>query len=156
MIEEAKQKAKRTSNFTKLIDVDDSLDKLDILKTSITESLLRVRTKSQVIIDNIRLQELQYKNKSAIQDIEKLKCIVDSISVKFELFQTEMSSYLEKHRRLCIIREDIDKINSDLRELHEQLKNMDKRIGDNLPVSKVTLATFEQFEQTITVNNIIR
>lgn len=147
-IEEVKQEAEYASNSTKLIDVDDSLNKFDILKTSITESLLRIRTKSEAIIDNIRLQE---PLESAIQDIEKLKRTIDFI---FESFQTETSSHLEKHRRLCIFKEDIEKINSDLCELHEQLKNMDRKIGDNL--SKATLAAFEQFEQMIMVNNIIK
>lgn len=149
-IEEAKREAEHASYSTKLMDVNSSLNKLDMLRTSIMESLLRVRTKSEAIIDNIRLQE---PLESAIQDIEKLKRTVDSMSVKFESFQTETSSNLEKHRCLCIFREDIEKINSDLRDLHEQLKNMDGRIGDNLSVSKATLAAFEQFEQTITVIN---
>lgn len=151
-IDEAKQEVERVSNSTKLIDVDSSLNKLDILKTSITESLLRVRTTSEEIIDNIRLKE---PLESATQDTEKLKRMIDSVSVKFESFQIETSDHLEKHRRLCIFREDIEKINSDLCELNEQLKNMDGRIGDNLSVSKTTLAAFEQFEQTIMVNNII-
>lgn len=80
--------------------------------------------------------------------------MVDFINVIFESFQTETSNNLEKHRRLCIFSEDIEKINSDLRELHEQLKNMDRKIGDNLSVSKASLIAFEQFEQTITVNII--
>ncbi|XP_024868428.1 muscle M-line assembly protein unc-89-like isoform X5 [Temnothorax curvispinosus] len=147
-IEEAKQEAERASSSTKLIDVNGSLNKFETLKTFITESLLRVRAKSETIIDNIRLQE---PLESATQDIEKLKRTIDSTRIKFESFQTETSSCLEKHRRLCIFREDIEKINSDLRELHEQLKNMDGKIGDNLSVSKATLAAFEQFEQTITI-----
>ncbi|XP_071560873.1 uncharacterized protein [Temnothorax nylanderi] len=147
-IEEAKQEAEHASSSTKLIDVNGSLNKFDTLKTFITESLLRVRAKSETIIDNIRLQE---PLESATQDIEKLKRTIDSTRVKFESFQTETSSHLEKHQRLCIFREDIEKINSDLRELHEQLKNIDGRIGDNLSVSKATLAAFEQFEQTITI-----
>lgn len=151
-IEEAKQEVEHALSFTKLIDVDGSLNKVDILKTFITESLLRVRTKSEAIIDNIRLQE---PLESAIQDIEKLKYTIDSICVKFESFQTETLSRLKKHQCLCFFREDIEKINSDLCELHEQLKNMDARIGDNLSVSKATLTAFEQFEQTIMVNNIL-
>lgn len=98
---------------------------------------------------------MQEPPESAIQDIEKLKRMIDFIRVKFESFQIETSSQLEKHRHLCIFSEDIEKINSDLRELHEQLKNMDRRIGDNLSVSKASLTAFEQFEQTITVNYII-
>ncbi|XP_018338023.1 PREDICTED: titin-like isoform X4 [Trachymyrmex septentrionalis] len=147
-IEEAKQEVERASNFTKLIDVDGSLNKLNILKTFIMESLLQIRTKSDKIVNNIRLQE---PLESAIQDIEKLNCTIDSVRVKFELFQTETSNRLEEHRHLCIFREDIEKINYDLRELNEQLKNMDGRIGDNLSVLKATLTAFEQFEQTITI-----
>jgi len=151
-IDEAKQEVERTSSSTKLIDVDSSLNKFNVLKMFITESLLQIRMKSEEIIDSIRLQ----KPLESAQDIEKLKYTIDSVSVKFELFQTETSNHLEKHRHLCIFKEDIEKINSDLRELNEQLKNMDERIGDNLSISKVTLAAFEQFEQTITVNNIIK
>lgn len=153
-IDEGKQEVERGLNTTKLIDVDGSLNKLTILKTSIAESLSQIRTKSEEIIDYIRLEE---PLESATQDIEKIKRTIDSVSVKFELFQTEtISSHFERHRHLCIFREDIEKINSDLRELNEQLKNMDGRIGDNLSVSKATLTAFEQFEQTITVNNIIK
>jgi len=151
-IEEAKQEVEHASNFTKLTDVDGSLNKLNILKTFITESLLQIHTKSEEIIDNIRLQE---PLESATQDIEKLNRTIDSVRIKFELFQTETSNRLEEHRHLCIFREDIEKINYDLRELNEQLKNMDGRIGDNLSVLKATLTAFEQFEQTITVNYII-
>ncbi|XP_018309582.1 uncharacterized protein [Mycetomoellerius zeteki] len=147
-IEEAKQEVERASSFKKLIDVDDSLNKLNILKTFVTESLLQIRTKSGEIIGNIRLQE---PLESAIQDIEKLNRTIDSVCVKFELLQTETSNRLEEHRHLCIFREDIEKINYDLRELNEQLKNMDGRIGDNLSVLKATLTAFEQFEQTITI-----
>lgn len=152
-IDEAKQEVEHASSSTKLIDVDNSLNTLDILKTSITEFLLRLRTKSEEIINNIRLQE---PLESATQDIEELKRTIDSVNVKFESFQIETSSHLERHRRLCIFREDIEKINSDLHELNKQLKNMDERIGDNLSVSEATLAVFEQFEQTITVNNIVK
>ncbi|XP_011705984.1 PREDICTED: uncharacterized protein LOC105461199 isoform X2 [Wasmannia auropunctata] len=147
-IDEAKQEVERVLSSTKLIDVDGSLNKLNILKTSITEFLLQIRTKSEEIIDNIRLQK---PLESATQDVEKLKRTIDSVNVKFELFQTETSIHLEKHRCLCIFKEDIEKINFDLRELNEQLKNMDGRIGDNLSVSKATLVAFEQFEQTITI-----
>jgi len=136
------------SNFTKLIDVNGALNELDILKTLIAESLLQVRTKFEEIIDNIRLQE---PPEAATQDIEKLKRTIDSMDFEFESFQTKTSDYLEKHRRLCIFREDIEKINSDLHDLNEQLKNIDGRIGDNLSASKAVLAAFEQFEQTITV-----
>ncbi|XP_012061613.1 PREDICTED: uncharacterized protein LOC105624873 [Atta cephalotes] len=147
-IEEAKQEVEHASSFTKLTDVDGSLNKLNILKTFITESLLQIHTKSEEIIDNIRLQE---PLESATQDIEKLNRTIDSVRIKFELFQTETSNRLEEHRHLCIFREDIEKINYDLRELNEQLKNMDGRIGDNLSVLKATLTAFEQFEQTITI-----
>lgn len=129
--------------------MDSALNEFDILKTSIAESLLRMRTKSEEIIDNIRLQE---PLESATQDIGKLKSAIDSVVIEFESFQIETSSRLEKHRRLCIFREDIEKINSDLRDLNEQLKNMDEKIGDNLPASKAALAAFEQFEQTIIVS----
>ncbi|XP_018360288.1 PREDICTED: titin isoform X3 [Trachymyrmex cornetzi] len=147
-IEEAKQEVERALSFTKLIDVDGSSNKLNILKTFITESLLQIHTKSEEIIDNIRLQE---PLESTIQDIEKLNRTIDSVRVKFELFQTETSNRLEEHQHLCIFREDIGKINYDLRELNEQLKNMDGRIGDNLSVLKATLIAFEQFEQTIMI-----
>ncbi|KYM98945.1 Titin [Cyphomyrmex costatus] len=147
-IEEAKQESECASNSTKLIDVDDSLNKFNILKSFITESLLQIRTKSEKIIGNIRLQE---PLELAIQDIEKLNRMIDSVHIKFELFQTETSNRLEEHLHLCIFRKDIEKINSDLRELNEQLKEMDGRIGDNLSVLKTTLTTFEQFEQTITI-----
>ncbi|KAL6255449.1 hypothetical protein P5V15_013784 [Pogonomyrmex californicus] len=146
-IAEAKQEVECASNSTKLIDVDGSLHKFNIFKTFITESLLQVHTKSKEIIDNIRLQE---PPESATQDIEKLKHAIDSMSVKYESFQIETSSHLERHRCLCIFREDIEKINSNLCEINEQLKTMDKKIGDNLSVSKATLVAFEQFQQTIT------
>lgn len=129
--------------------MDSALNEFDILKTSIAESLRRIRTKSEEIINNIRLQE---PLESATQDVEKLKGAIDSVDVEFELFQIETSSRLEKHRRLCIFREDIEKINSDLRDLNEQLKNTDEKIGDNLSASRAALAAFEQFEQTIIVS----
>ncbi|XP_039306302.1 uncharacterized protein LOC105193639 isoform X2 [Solenopsis invicta] len=145
-INEAKQEVEHALSSTRLTDVNASLNKFDMLKSSITESLLRIRTKSEEIIDNIRLQE---PPESATQDIEKLKRTLDSVNVKFESFKIESLSHLEKHRRLCAFREDIEKINSDLRELNEQLKDMDGRIGDTL--SKATLTAFEQFEQTIMI-----
>lgn len=129
--------------------MDSALNEFDILKTSIAESLLRVRTKSEEIIDNIRQQE---PLESATQDAGKLKGAIDSVVVEFEPFQVETSSRLDKHRRHCIFREDIEKINSDLRDLNEQLKNMDEKIGDNLPASRAALVAFEQFEQTIIVS----
>ncbi|KAL0100113.1 hypothetical protein PUN28_019517 [Cardiocondyla obscurior] len=146
-IEVAKREAEYASSSTKLTDVENSLNKLDALKTSIMESLLRVRSQSEAIIDSIKLQGPL----EAMQDIEKLKRTINFISDKFESFQSETSSHLEKHRRLCIFKEDIEKINSELHELHEQLKNIDGKIGDNLSVSKVTLIAFEQFEQTIKI-----
>ncbi|CAL1681894.1 unnamed protein product [Lasius platythorax] len=145
-INQAKQEIERVLSLTRPIDVDSALNKFDILKTSIAESLRRIHTKSEEIINNIRLQE---PLESATQDVEKLKGAIDSVDVEFELFQIETSSRLEKHRRLCIFREDIEKINSDLRDLNEQLKNTDEKIGDNLSASRAALAAFEQFEQTI-------
>ncbi|XP_067210497.1 uncharacterized protein zormin isoform X3 [Linepithema humile] len=147
-IDQAKQEATRVSGFSKSTAVDGALNELEILKTFIAESLLRVRTKSEEIIDNIRMQE---PPEPATQDIEKLKRAIDSVVIEFESFQRQTSDYLEKHRRLCIFKEDIEKINSDLHDLNEQLKNIDGRIGDNLSTSKATLAAFEQFEQTITI-----
>lgn len=136
------------SSFTKLIDVDSALNELDALKTSITESLLRVRTKSEEVIGNIRLQE---PAESAAQDIEKLRHAINSVTAELESFQAEICNRLDKHRRLCVFREDIEKIDSDLRNLNEQLKIIDGRIGENLSASRTTSAAFEQFEQTITV-----
>lgn len=147
-IDRAKKEIKRVSSFTKLTDVNSALSELDILKTSISESLLRLRTKSEEIIGNIRLEE---PPESATRDIEKLKRALGSVTVQFESFETEMSSHLEKHRRLSIFKEGIEKIDSELRDLNEQLKNMDGRLGDNLSASKAALIAFEQFEQTITV-----
>lgn len=128
--------------------MDSALNELDALKTSITESLLRVRTKSEEVIGNIRLQEPM---ESAAQDIEKLRHAIDSVTVELESFQAEISSRLEKHRQLCVFGQDIERIDSDLRDLNEQLKTIDGRIGENLSASRATLAAFEQFEQTITV-----
>ncbi|KAL6428692.1 hypothetical protein ACFW04_007940 [Cataglyphis niger] len=144
-IDQAKQEIKHILSLTKPI-VDSALNEFDILKTSIAESLLRVRTKSEEIIDNIRQQE---PLESATQDVEKLKGAIDSVVIEFESFQSETSSRIDKHRRHCIFREDIEKINSDLLDLNEQLKNMDEKIGDNLPASRAALAAFKQFEQTI-------
>lgn len=129
--------------------MDSVFNEFNISKMSIAESLLRIRTTSEKIIDTIRLQE---PLESATQDAEKLKDAVDSVVAEFESFQIETSNRLEKHRRLCIFREDIEKINSDLRDLNEQLKNVDEKIGDNLSASKAALVAFEQFEQTITVS----
>ncbi|XP_012542170.2 titin isoform X3 [Monomorium pharaonis] len=143
-IDEAKQEVEHASE---LINVDSLLNKFDILKTHITESLQYVRTKSDEIMNNIILQE---PLKLATQDIDKLKHTIDSVNVKFESFQIETTSHFEKHQRLCVFKEDLEKINSDLHELNKQLKNMDERIGDNLLISKATLAAFEQFEQTMT------
>lgn len=136
------------SSFTKLVDVDSALNELDAMKTSIAESLLRVRTKSEEIIGNIRLQE---PTEPAVQDIEKLRHAIDSVTVELESFQAEICTRLEKHRRLCVFREDIERIDSDLRDLNEQLKTIDGRISENLSASRATLTAFEQFEQTITV-----
>ncbi|XP_072764140.1 uncharacterized protein [Anoplolepis gracilipes] len=145
-IDQAKQEIERVLSFTRPIDLNSTLNEFDILKTSIAEYLLRVRTKSEQIIENIRLQE---PLESATQDVGKLKDAIDSVVLKFESFQIEMSSRLEKHRRLCIFREDIEKINSDLHDLSEQLKHVDKKIIDNLSASRAALVAFEQFEQTI-------
>ncbi|RLU22075.1 hypothetical protein DMN91_006455 [Ooceraea biroi] len=147
-IDRAKQEAGRVSSFTKLIDVDGALKEIDILKASIIGSLQRVRSKSDEIISNIRLQE---PLEAAAQDVEKLKRAIDSVIIEIELLQTETYNCLEKHRQLCIFREDLERINSELRDLNEQLKNMDGRIGDNLSASKATLVAFEQFEHTITI-----
>lgn len=147
-IDRAKHEAERVSSFSKLIDVDGALKELDALKTSIIGSLQRVRSKSDEVISNIKLQE---PLDAAAQDVEKLKRAIDSVVLEIEFLQTETYNCLEKHRELCIFREDLERINSDLRDLNEQLKNMDKRLGDNLSVSKTTLVAFEQFEHTITV-----
>ncbi|XP_014485705.1 PREDICTED: uncharacterized protein LOC106750117 isoform X2 [Dinoponera quadriceps] len=147
-IDRARQEIEHVSSFTKLIDVDSALNELDALKTSITESLLRVRTKSEEVIGNIRLQE---PVESAVQDIEKLRHAMDFVDAQLESFQAEIFSRLEKHRRLCVFREDVERIDSDLRDLNEQLKTIDGRIGENLSASRATLTAFEQFEQTITI-----
>lgn len=148
-IDQAKQEIERVLSLTRPIHVDSALNEFDILKTSITESLLQVHTKSEEIIENIRLQE---PLDSATQDVEKLKRAIDSVVSEFELLQFETSSRLERHQRVCIFREDIEKINSDLRDLSEQLRNTDEKISDNLSASRATLAAFEQFEQTIIVS----
>lgn len=148
-IDQAKQEIERALNFTRPIDMDSALNEFNVSKTFIAESLLRVRTTSEEIIDTIRLQE---PLESATQDVGKLKDAIDSVVAEFESFQIETSSRLEKHRRLCIFREDIEKINSDLHDLNEHLKNIDEKIGDNLSASKAALVAFEQFEQTIIVS----
>jgi len=147
-IDRARQGAEHVSDFTKLIDMDSALKELDTSKASIIGSLQRVRSKSDEVISNIKLQE---PLEAAAQDVEKLKCAIDSVIIEIELLQTETYNRLEKHRYLCIFKEDLERINSELRNLNEQLKNMDGRIGDNLSASKATLTVFEQFEHTITV-----
>lgn len=147
-IDEARQETEGVSSFTRLIDVEAALNKLDVLTTSITESLLRARTRSEEVIGNIRLRE---PSETATRDVEKVRRAIDSIAVEFEVFQADASSLLEKHRRVCHFREGIEKIDSELRDLNEQLKSIDGRIGDNLSASRAILVAFEQFEQTITV-----
>lgn len=128
--------------------MDGALNELSILKASIAESLLRLHTKSEEVIGNIRLEE---PPESATRDIEKIKRAIDSVNFEFESFQTEIWNNLDKHRRLCVFKEGIDKIDSDLYDLNEQLKNMEGKLGDNLSASKAALAAFDQFEQTIMV-----
>lgn len=148
-IYQTKRESECVSTFARLTDVDGALSELDLSKTFITKFLQQIHRKSEEIIDSIRRQE---SPESAMQDIEKLKRAINSMVVEYERFQTETTSCLEKHRRFCIFREDLEKINSDLRELNNQLKNVDEKLGNNLSASKAALASFEQFEQTLTVS----
>lgn len=148
-MDETRQKIEYILNFTRLVDMDSASNEIDMLKTSIIESVLQARTKCDGIIDNIQRHE---PLEIAPQDIEKLKRAVGSVTIKFESLQTNLSGIEERRQLCCGFKENIENFESNLHELNEQLKNLGNIIGDNLTVSKTALATCQQFERNMMVS----
>lgn len=147
--DEAKMKVDHITSFSKSYDVDAALNDLEMMKRTITESLKHIQTEIEAVI--IRIKQLEPPD-AALQDIEKLRQAVDNVTSPFQTFIVETLTRIEEHRRICIFGEDLSRIDSDLRDLNDQLQAVDARIHENLQAAKVAAAAFSQFEATMTVS----
>ncbi|XP_015171223.1 PREDICTED: titin isoform X2 [Polistes dominula] len=147
-IEESKTKVDHVTSFSKSYDVDSVLNDFETNKRTITESLKHIQTEIEIIIGKIKLLE---PPEAALQDIDKLRLALDNVVSPFQTFTVQTLTRIEEHRRICIFSEDLSRIDSDLRDLNEQLQTVDARFNENLQAAKTAANAFNQFEATMTM-----
>lgn len=147
--DDAKTKVDHIMSFSKSYDVDAALNDLEMMKRTITESLKHIQTKIEAVI--VRIKQLEPPD-AASQDIEKLRQVLDNVASSFQTFTIEILTRIEEHRRICIFGEDLSRIDSDLRDLNDQLQTVDARFHENLQAAKAAATAFSQFEATMTVS----
>lgn len=148
-IEQLKAQVERVAALKKVFEVETAFGEIEALRWTIFDRLNQVKLKMQDIIVRIQQQE---PPDAAVHDIDKLKRAVDSLSIDFELYWSQKITTIEEYRRTCTFAEDLEKIDSELRDLNEHLKNVDARIGENLQTAKATVNSFVQFEKTVSVS----
>lgn len=147
-IEQLRAHAQRVASLKKLSEVETLFNELDAMKWTISDRQNQIRSKAQDVIARIKQQE---PSEAGVQDIEKLKRAIDSLSTNLELFWSQTITKIEEYRRTCTFSEDLEKIETELQELNEHLKKVDAKIGENLQTAKATATSFVQFEKTVTV-----
>ncbi|XP_043502049.1 muscle M-line assembly protein unc-89 isoform X6 [Polistes fuscatus] len=147
-IEEAKNKVDHVTSYSKSYDVDSVLNDFEIIKRTITDSLKRIQSEIEVVIGKIKLLE---PPEAALQDIDKLRLALDNVVSPFQSFTVQTLTRIEEHRRICIFGEDLSRIDSDLRDLNDQLQTVDARFNENLQAAKTAAGAFSQFEATMTM-----
>lgn len=147
-IEQLRAHAQRVASLKKLSEVETLFNELDAMKWTISDRQNQIRSKAQDVIARIKQQE---PSEAGVQDIEKLKRAIDSLSTNLELFWSQTITKIEEYRRTCTFSEDLEKIETELQDLNEHLKKVDAKIGENLQTAKATATSFVQFEKTVTV-----
>ncbi|XP_026674575.1 muscle M-line assembly protein unc-89 isoform X5 [Ceratina calcarata] len=147
-IDQLKSQAERVTTLQKLFEVENAFRELDAMKWSVSDRLSQIDLKTQDTIVRIKQQE---PPEAGAQDIEKLKRALDSLKTNFEVYWSQITTKVEEYRRTCTYAEDLERIDSDLRDLNEHLKNVDTKIGENLQTAKATSASFLQFEKTVQI-----
>lgn len=147
-IEQLRAHAQRVASLKKLSEVETLFNELDAMKWTISDRQNQIRSKAQDVIARIKQQE---PPEAGVQDIEKLKRAIDSLSTNLELFWSQTITKIEEYRRTCTFSEDLEKIETELQDLNEHLKKVDAKIGENLQTAKATATSFVQFEKTVTV-----
>lgn len=147
-IEQLRAHAQRIASLKKLSEVETLFNELDAMKWTISDRQNQIRSKAQDVIARIKQQE---PPEAGVQDIEKLKRAIDSLSTNFELFWSQTITKIEEYRRTCTFSEDLERIETELQDLNEHLKKVDAKIGENLQTAKATATSFVQFEKTVTV-----
>ncbi|XP_046833268.1 uncharacterized protein LOC124430549 isoform X7 [Vespa crabro] len=147
-MDEAKTKVDYITSFSKSYDVDGAVNDLEMMKRTITESLKHIQTEIEAVV--VTIKQLEPPD-AASQDIEKLRQALDNVASPFQIFTVETLTRIEEHRRICIFGEDLSRIDSDLRDLNDQLQIVDGRSNENLQAAKAAAAAFSQFEATMTI-----
>ncbi|XP_014601997.1 PREDICTED: uncharacterized protein LOC106785786 isoform X2 [Polistes canadensis] len=147
-IEDAKNKVDHVTSYTKSYDVDSVSNDFETIKRTIADSLKRIQTEIEVIIGKIKLFE---PTEAALQDIDKLRLALDNVVSPFQSFTVHTLTRIEEHRRICIFGEDLSRIDSDLRDLNDQLQTVDAKFNENLQAAKTAASAFNQFEATMTM-----
>ncbi|XP_076758852.1 uncharacterized protein LOC143428086 isoform X1 [Xylocopa sonorina] len=147
-IEQLKTQAERVTTLKKSLEVEAAFGELDAIKWSISDRLNQIKLKAQDTIARIRHQE---PPEAGVQDIEKLKCAMDSLTTNFEIVWSQTTTKVEEYRRTCTFAEDLERIDGELRNLNEHLKHVDAKVGENLQTAKATAGSFVQFERTVTI-----
>lgn len=125
-----------------------AFSEIDATKWSISDRLGHIKLRIEDAIARIKQQE---PPEAGVKDIEKLRRALDSLTTDFEIFWSQTTTKVEEHRRTCTFAEDLERIDGELKNLNEHLKNVDARMGENLQTAKATSASFVQFEKTVTV-----
>ncbi|XP_050486212.1 titin isoform X4 [Bombus huntii] len=147
-IEQLRAHAQRIASLKKLSEVETLFNELDAMKWTISDRQNQIRSKAQDVIARIKQQE---PPEAGVQDIEKLKRAIDSLSTNLELFWSQTITKIEEYRRTCTFSEDLERIETELQDLNEHLKKVDAKIGENLQTAKATATSFVQFEKTVTI-----
>ncbi|XP_076385572.1 uncharacterized protein LOC105662897 isoform X4 [Megachile rotundata] len=147
-IQQLKVQVERVTTLKKVFEVEAAFSEIDAMKWSITDRLGQIRLKVQDAIARIKQQE---PPEAGVKDIEKLRRALDSLTTDFEIFWSQTTTKVEEYRRTCNFAEDLERIDAELKDLNEHLKNVDARMGENLQTAKGTAASFVQFEKTVTI-----
>ncbi|XP_066595731.1 uncharacterized protein [Prorops nasuta] len=140
--------ADHLKSYKTISELDNAWVEIDSSAIFISDNLKRVQSKIERCIAKIELEE---PPEAAALDIQKLKHIFENIKSNWQAFWKKTESKVEEYKRECSFDEDLERIESDLGDLNEQLKNVDGKFGENLQMAKSASSAFNQFENTIKV-----
>ncbi|XP_076636076.1 uncharacterized protein LOC143349064 isoform X2 [Colletes latitarsis] len=146
-IEQLKTQAERVMTLKNILEVDTASSEVEARRKAINDQLSWLNAKSEDVIARIKKQE---PPEAGVQDIEKLNHAALLAVIDFTFYECQMKR-IEEHRRTCMFTEDLEKIQSELRDLDEHLKTVDAKIGENLQVARAAAASFVQFEKTVEI-----
>lgn len=124
------------------------LERHEMQERIMQETLINVKTDVSKTVDQIGMHEPPL---AAKQDIEKILKITDQITSSWENINKTVKDRLNKDLKLASFKEDLKKIDCEIRDLNEQLDTISGWLSESFVAAKGASEAFLQFEKTLHV-----